>query len=218
MDDDWRLKIDLDNDGFSGEVADHLRASEIEGELEHDLAGEQIIVSHEGETIYLYAGERAQLDQVSGIVTKFLESKGWKGNFDLRRWHKESKEWEPPSAFDPTTPEEKEAEHERLIERERAETEERGGRAEFEVSAKFSSNKEAHRFAEKLEAEGFAPVRRCHYLIVGAADEDAAKELAERIREEAPTGAEVKAEYSLNELHRQRPSNPFFWLGGLGGD
>jgi hypothetical protein len=217
MDDDWRLQIDLDDDGVGGEVADHLRASEIEGELEHDL-GNQVIVSHEGETIYLYAGERAQLDQIRGVVEKFLGSKGWQGKLELRHWHKEAEEWEDPAAPEPTTAAEREAEHERLIEREDEETEERGGRAEFEVSAKFPTNREAHAFAEKLKAEGYEPVRRFHYLVVGAADEDAAKELAERIREEAPSDAEVKAEYSLNQLWRERPPNPFFWLGGLGGD
>ncbi len=217
MDDDWRLQIDLKDEGFGGEVADHLRASEMEGELQHDL-GDRIIVSHEGETIYLYAGERGQLDRVRKGVETFLESKGWKGEFDLRHWHKEADEWEDPDVPEPTTEAEREAEHEERMELEDEETEERGGRAEFEVSAKFPTNKEAHAFSEKLKAEGYKPVRRFHYLVVGAADEDEAKALAERIRAEAPSDAEVKAEYSLNQLWRERPPNPFFWLGGLGGD
>ena len=57
MNDDWRLQIDLEDDGIGGEIADHLRASE----LEHDLAVEfdrRVIVSHEGERIFLYAGDR----------------------------------------------------------------------------------------------------------------------------------------------------------------
>ena len=88
------------------------------------------------------------------------------------------------------------------------ETAARGGRAEFEVSAKFPTNHEAHEFAEKLKAEGYKPVRRFHYLVVGAADEDAAKELADRIRAEAPSDAEVKAEYSLNQLLARATAEP----------
>lgn len=217
MDDDWRLQINLEDKGAVGEIADHLRSSE----LEHDLATEldkRVILSHEGETIYLYAGDRDQLDRARPAIEKFLDSKGWKADLELRHWHKEADEWESPDAAEPTTPAEKEAEHERRIEIEDEETEERGGRAAYEVRAEFPSHKEAREFAAKLKEEGFEPVRRWHYLVVGAADEDAAKELADRIRAEAPADAKVKAEYSLAYVYGERAPNPFFWLGGLGGD
>ncbi|HEX3737215.1 MAG TPA: hypothetical protein VHV53_06700, partial [Solirubrobacterales bacterium] len=186
----------------------------------HELAidlEDQVIVSHEGERIFLYAGTREPLDWVRTEVEKFLGKKGWKAEFDLRHWHKEADEWEDPDAPEPTTAAQREAEHKRLMETEDEETTERGGRAEFEVSAKFPSHKEAHEFAAQLKAEGLEPVRRWRYLVVGAADEDAAKELADRIRAEAPADAEVKAEYSLNELWREQPPNPLFFLGGLAG-
>lgn len=216
MNDDWRLQINLDDDGASGKVADLIRSNELENEFLHDLK-DAVIVSHEGETIYLYAETRAPLDMVSTEVRKFLDEKGWKGEFDLRHWHKEADEWEDPDVAEPTTPAEKEAEHERLMKTEDEETAARGGRAEFEVSAKFPTNREAHKFAEKLKAEGYKPIRRFHYMVVGANDEDEAKELADRIRAEAPADAEVKAEYSLNQLLREQPPNPFFFMGGLGG-
>jgi hypothetical protein len=216
MDDDWRLQIDLDDDGIGGEIADHLRAAE----LEHDLAvdiGRRVIVSHEGERIFLYAGDREQLDQAQAVIQKYLDNKGWQAKLELRHWHPDAGEWEDPDDPLPTTEAEKAAEHEQLMETEDEETAERHGRAEFEVSVKFPSQHEAREFAKKLEGEGLKPVRRWHYMVVGAADEDAAKELAERIRAEAPADAEVKAEYSLREIYDERPPNPFFFLGGLGG-
>lgn len=214
MNDDWRLQIDLTDEGAVGEVADHLRS----GELEHELAtdfGRRVIISHEGATLFLYAGDREQLEQARPVIEAFLDEKGWQADLDLRHWHKEAEEWEAPDVPEPTTAAEKEAEHERLMATEDKETEERGGLAAYEVRAEFSSHKEAHDFAEKLKAEGLEPVRRWHYLVVGAADEDAAKALAERIRAEAPGDAKVKAEYSLAYVYGERPSNPFFWLGGL---
>jgi hypothetical protein len=216
MNDDWRLQIDLDDEGTAGGVADHLRSAELEHELatDHDKG---VIVSHEGATIYLYAGEREQLDLAQTAIQKHLDDEGWKGEFDLRHWHKEADEWEAPDVPEPTTPVEKKAEHERLMKTEDEETAARGGRAEFEVSVKFPTNHEAHEFAEKLKAEGYKPIRRFHYMVVGANDEDEAKELADRIRAEAPGDAEVKAEYSLNQLLREQPPNPFFFMGGLGG-
>ncbi|HTT93572.1 MAG TPA: hypothetical protein VMF55_02810 [Solirubrobacterales bacterium] len=216
MDDDWRLQIDLDDGGIAGGLADHLRSAE----LEHDLAvdiGRRVIVSHEGSRIFLYAADREQLDSAEAAIRKYVDAKGWQTTFDLRHWHPEADEWEDPGKPLPTSEAGKEAEHEERMETEDEETAARGGRAEFEVSVKFPTSHEAREFAKKLKEEGLEPVRRFHYMVVGAVDEDAAKALAERIRAEAPADAEVKAEYSLNELYREQPPNPFFFLGGLAG-
>lgn len=217
MNDDWRLQIDLDDDGIAGDLADHLRAGELENELAVDLK-DSMIVSHEGETTYVYAGTREPLEWVRGVVGKFCDSKGWKAELELRHWHHEAEEWEDPDEPLPSTASERAAEHEELTAKEDAETEARGGRAEFEVRVEFPSHREAHDFAEKLQSEGLEPVSRWRYLVVGAADEDAAKELADRIRSEAPADAKVTSEYSLHELWNERPPNPFFFLGGLAGD
>jgi hypothetical protein len=216
MDDDWRLQIDLDDDGVAGSLADHLRAAELEHDLNVDI-GKRVIVSHEGERIFLYAGDRDQLDKAQAVIQKYLDAKGWQAKLELRHWHPVADKWEDPDAPEPTSEAEKAAEHEELIETEDEETAARHGRAEFEVSVKFPSSHEARDFAKKLKDEGLEPVRRFHYMVVGAADEDAAKELAERIRAEAPADAEVKAEYSLREIYDEQPPNPFFFLGGLAG-
>ena len=42
--------------------------------------------------------------------------------------------------------------------------------------------------ADKLEAEGIPTTRRWKYLLVGAADEDDANDLAKRLETEAPAG------------------------------
>jgi hypothetical protein len=216
MDDDWRLQIDLDDDGVAGKLADHLRAAELEHDLSLDI-DRRVIVSHEGERIFLYAGDREQLDRAQGAIQKYVDSKGWKANLELRHWHPDAEEWEDPDVALPSTEAEKEAEHAELIETEDEETAARHGRAEFEVSVKFPTSHEAREFAKKLKEEGLQPVRRFHYMVVGAADQDAADKLAERIRAEAPADAEVKAEYSLRELWDEQPPNPFFFLGGLAG-
>ncbi|HTR75593.1 MAG TPA: hypothetical protein VMH33_10120 [Solirubrobacterales bacterium] len=216
MDDDFRLQIDLDDDGIGGEVADHLRASELLGGLEHDLRG-QVIVSHEGERIFLYAATRQPLDWVKGVVEKFLADKGWTATIELARWHPAAEQWEDPDKPLPTTDAEKASEHEERIEMEDAETAAHGGLAEFEVRIEFPHHHEAREFAKKLEEEGFEPVRRWRYMVVGAADEDAADELAERIRAEAPADSKVTAEGSLAAAWHERPVNRFFWLGGLAG-
>jgi hypothetical protein len=216
MDDDFRLQIDLDDDGAAGSVADHMRSAELEHELatEHD---KRVIVSHEGATIYLYAGDREQLDRAREAIQKHLDEKGWKAEFDLRHWHPVAEDWEDPDVAEPATDAEKHAEREQLMEAEDAETAERGGLAEFEVRVEFPSHHEAAVFAKKLDEEGLEPVRRWRYMVVGAADEEAANELADRIRAEAPADSKVTAEGSLAAAWHERPVNPFFFLGGLAG-
>ena len=215
MNDDWRLQIDLDDAGVSGQISDHLRAAELEHDLETAF-DQRVIVSHEGERIFLYAGDRDQLDRAQRVVQGQLDQKGWDARFDLRHWHEVAEDWEDPDAAEPTTAAEKEAEHERLMKTEDEETAERGGLAEFEVRVEFPSHREAKQFAEKLKEEGLEPVRRWRYMVVGAADEDAANELADRIRAEAPADSKVTAEGSLAAAWRGRPPSPFWWLGGLG--
>jgi hypothetical protein len=216
MNDDWRLQIELDDKGIGGGIADYLRSAE----LEHDLAveiGRRVIVSSEGSTTFLYAGDREQLDAARGTIEAYVHSKGWQATFELRRWHPEAEEWEDPGAALPTNEAEEKAERAERMAMEDAEAAARGGLAEFEVRVEFPSHGEAKEFAEKLEAEGLEPVRRWRYMVVGAADEDAAKALAERIRAEAPADSKVTAEGSLRTAWDEQPPNPFFFLGGLAG-
>lgn len=215
MNDDWRLRIDLDDDGTAGNVADAMRSAEVERELAADF-DRRVIVSHEGETIFLYAADREPLDRARAAVQKHLDAKGWQGKLELRHWHPAAEDWEDPDAAEPTTAAEEGAEHERLMETEDEEAAARGGLAEFEVRVEFPSHREAREFAAKLEEEGLEPVRRWRYMVVGAADEDAADALADRIRAEAPADSKVTAEGSLAAAWRERPPSPFWWLGGLG--
>jgi hypothetical protein len=201
MNDDWRLQIDLDDAGVSGQISDHLRAAELEHDLETAF-DRRVIVSHEGETIYLYAGDRDQLEKAQRAVQSRLDQKGWDAKFELRHWHEEAEDWEDPDVAESAE--------------ETPPSTEPGELAEFEVRVEFPSHREAKEFAEKLEAEGLEPVRRWKYMVVGAADEDAASELAERIRAEAPADSKVTAEGSLAAAWRGRPPSPFWWLGGLG--
>ncbi len=215
MDDDWRLQIDLDDDGVAGNLADHMRSAELEHDLSVDI-GRRVIVSHEGERIFLYAGDREQLDHAQELIQKYADGKGWKAKLELRHWHPVAEDWEDPDLPEPTTADEKAAEREHLMETEDEEVAERGGLAEFEVRVEFPSHHEARQFAKKLDDEGLEPVRRWRYMVVGVPDEDEGKALADRIRAEAPVDSKVTVEGSLGyAIRREQPVNPFFFLGGL---
>jgi hypothetical protein len=59
-------------------------------------------------------------------------------------------------------------------------------------------------------------VRRSTFVLVGAASEDEAHELAKRLEAEAPKGARVQVEPSGQMVWEVVPTNPFAVFGGLG--
>lgn len=62
MNDDWRVQVDFRADGPLDALLDRLDAQE----LEHDLSRafhDRVIVSRNGTTIFLYAGDREQAER-----------------------------------------------------------------------------------------------------------------------------------------------------------
>lgn len=213
MNDEWRLEIDAE--GAGNEIVERLASRQ----LEHDLSeafGDTVIVSRDGDKVFLYAGSREQAEAAADLIAQLAERHGWKLTTQLTRWHPDAEEWKDPDEPLPSDPESRRAEHEEALADERAEVE-ATGEPRFEVRVDFDSHRDAARFAEQLEAEGLPAVRRWKYLVVGAEDEDAAKALAERLRAEAPEGSEVSVEGSGRVAWEERPPNPFAIFGGLGG-
>lgn len=213
MNDEWRLRIDAG--GAGGEVVERLASRE----LEHDLStafGDTMIVSRDGDTVFLYAGGRDQIERAGSLVSQLAERHGWTLATALTRWHPEAEEWKGAEVPLPTDVAARRAEHEQAIADERAEVE-ATGEPRFEVRVDLDSHRDATDFTERLEAEGLPVVRRWRYLVVGAEDEDAAKALAARLRSEAPAGSEVQVEGSGRVAWEERPPNPFAIFGGLGG-
>jgi hypothetical protein len=215
MNDDWRLEVDLDDESHFGRLLEDLQARE----LEHDLSDafhDRVIVSRDGDRVFLYAGSREQLEGASAVIDRLANEHDWTVRSELRRWHPLAEEWEDPEAPLPDDEAERRAEHERLIATERREAEERG-RPEFEVRADFPSRHEAAAASEQLRAEGLPTVHRGRFLLVGASDEDSAKSLAERLQAELPDDSEVKVEGTWQAAWHERPFNPYSVFGGLGG-
>jgi hypothetical protein len=108
-------------------------------------------------------------------------------------WHPIEERWETPDVPMPQTKAEREAEHQRLVADEAAESR-ASGVPRWEVRAELGSHRQAVALARQLEGEGRAVVRRWKFLIVGAGDVDEARELAGHIRQEAPPDATVMVE------------------------
>ena len=215
MSDDWRVRVDVHEDGVARWLTEQLDADE----LEHDLAAafhDRIVLSVDGPVLFAYAGSREQAMRVADLVTRLASERDTTVDPQIAQWHPVSEEWESPDEPQPVTAEDAEEEHEERVEDEREESAEQGY-PEFEVRVQCHSRHDASELSHRLDREGITHVHRWSYLLIGATDEDSAQALAERLRGEAPPGSEVVVELNRRSVYDYRPVNPFTLLGGLGG-
>jgi hypothetical protein len=215
MNDDWRVRINLHEEGVAHDLTEEFDANELEHDLEHSFH-DRVIVSRDGPVVFCYAGSQEQAERVRELANQVAQRHGWPVDVEITHWHPVSEEWESPDAAEPVTAAEVEQEREARVEDEREESAEEGY-PEFEVRVQCHSRHDAGELSHRLDAEGIAHVRRSHYLLIGATDEDSAQALAARLRDEAPAGSEVVVEMNRRSVYEHRPWNPFTLLGGLGG-
>jgi hypothetical protein len=215
MADDWRVTIDFDDEGDGTQLAEWLAAVDLEGEQRSTL-GDRVIVSRDGPRVYLYADSEAPAREVLRTVSARIEQEGHAAATALERWHPVEQVWKDGSIPLPDTAEAIADEHERLQVREAAESAETG-EAQWEVRIELPSHEETVALAERLESEGIPVVRRYTFLLAGAANEDDASALANRIRDEVSESAQVEVEPGGGMVWEVAPRNPFTLFGGLGG-
>jgi hypothetical protein len=214
MADDWRVTIDFDDEGDGAQFTERLAALRLEGE-ERSSVGDRVAVSRDGPRVFLYAESEEQARAVYQTAQARIESEGRSALTAFERWHPVEQVWKDAAVPLPESDAEVQAEHERLQEREAAEAVEKGW-AEWEVRIGLPTHEETVALAERLESEGIPVVRRYTFLLVGAANEDDAHALAERIQAEASAGARIEVEAGGGLVWEVAPQNPFVVFGGLG--
>jgi hypothetical protein len=166
-----------------------VREHQVEDDVRHRL-GNRVAVSADGNHIFLYAATENAAREADRVTRDALAKRELTAEFALDRWHPIEQEWEDAGAPMPETAEQREAEHERLVADENEETREEG-QASWEVRAELRSRHEAFELAERLRADGYPVARRWKYVVVGARNEDDAKQLTEAVEAEAPVDASV---------------------------
>jgi hypothetical protein len=194
MADDWRIRIEVEESGHADGLLDRLGAglgSEAR-ELVRELEEQRLAVSRDGDTVFVYAATRDAARRAEAVIHAELRAGGVEARTSrVEHWLAAEERWddEPPGE----TWEEEEIEH---------------GFAPWEVRVQCSSHHEARELAGRLEAEGYRPVRRFRYLILGVASREDADALAARLHGSVEPGGEVVWETA--------PGNPFAVFGGLG--
>jgi hypothetical protein len=221
--DDWRVTVALPAEEHSGRVIASLAETEVEKDVRAAL-GERVVVGGGDDpgVVYLYTGTREASREAERVVRGIVAEHGLDADYAIHRWHPEEERWEPEDVTLPTTEAQHEAEHERLEEDESEESEELG-EALWEVRIEFDSHRDAVAMADRIESEAddllagytISVVRHWKYLLIGADNEDQAREIAEQLRGQLPDGAELKVEPSGALVWQSVKVSPFAVLGGL---
>jgi hypothetical protein len=194
MSDNWRIRVELPEEGHMSSLLDRLGldlGSDEAKRLAKELEGHRLAVSRDDDVVFVYAESQAQAEQARRMVDAELADDGVDIQAHVERWLPDEERWsgEPPQET---------WEQEEL----------RRGYAPWEVRVELDSHEDADQLADSLEREGFDVVRRWRYLIVGTETEEQARELARRVHGEAEPGGEAVWEVA--------PQNPFALFGGLG--
>ena len=189
--DDWRVTITVSGETGAGQ-AQSLSLRQAEEDIRGQV-GRGIAVGAGEAQIFLYADTETAAGDAERIARDVLAGHGMTAESVLHRWHPIEERWETPDVPMPETKAERQAEHQRLADAETAESLATGV-AQWDVRVELGSHRQAVTLAHKLESEGRAVVRRWKFLIVGAKNEDEARELAGQIRQQGPPDATVMVE------------------------
>lgn len=199
--------------GFLSALTEH----RLDDELRQRL-GTRVAVSDgdEGE-VFLYAGDQRAARAAQEVATAVAKGHGLDVKVSVDRWHPLEEEWEDATVAMPASAPERAAEHEHLMAEESEESAD-SGVASWEVRVRLASHRQAVELAERLQRQGESVVRRWHFLVIGASNEDEARAMQQRISAELPPGAHSDVEPGGGVGWQEGlPGTPFTFFAGLGG-
>jgi hypothetical protein len=216
MSDDWRLRIELASHEDARTLAHRLGDRDLEHDLERAY-GDRVVVSVDGAGVFCYCATRRQAEAAGRAIAQVAERESWTPQVQLTRWHPTAERWEDPDVPLPADESDPEARVERdaRVADERTESSQQGY-PEYEVRIECGSRAAAVELSRRLDDEDMPHVHRWSVVLVGATDEDAAQALAQRLRGEAPDGAQVTVGLNERAISDLLP-HPFAVLGGMGG-
>jgi hypothetical protein len=190
--DDWRLRIELGEEGARGLLGRLGLVDTDADQLARELRDERLAVTRDEDTVFVYASSAAQLERALPVLEAELAGLGLRPeSVGREHWLDAEDRWDDEAEADSI-------EEEVVSE----------GYAPWEVRIPCRTHRAARALADRLEHEGLAVVRRWSYVIVGAPSREEAERLASRLHGEVEPGGEL--------VYETTPTNPFAILGGLG--
>jgi hypothetical protein len=186
---DWRVTVQLQSASRASravlrqQVADGLR----------DRLGELAAVSAGSSALFVYAETEAAAAEAAQVARELTGQHGLLAEVRLDRWHPVKAEWADGSEIRLLSAGQLADEEHRHQVAEDTQRSEATGVAQWTVRVTLSSRHDAVQLAGRLSAEGVPVVRRRKSVLLGASNEDAARELAQQAAEQV-AAAEVQVE------------------------
>lgn len=173
---DWRLRIELEGDVRQALLERLRHGLGLEArELARALEESHLVVSRNDNDLVIYADSRAKALQARRIVEAELRERELTASMSrIEHWLDGEERWD-------NEPDGETWEETALAQ----------GYAPWEVRVSCRSHREATELAERLESEGYDPVRRWTFLIIGTATRDEADALARRLDGDVEAGGAV---------------------------
>jgi hypothetical protein len=187
--DDWRVEVELDDEEHGYSLGERLRALDLDDDARKRL-GHRVVVSRDGSRVFLYAATEMQSREAMRVVRELVAADDLTAEISTTRWHPVEQAWKDAAIPLPTTPEEIADEHARLEVAEEAEAE-REGSWDWQVRVELPRRRDALELVERLHDQDLPVHRRWRYVTIEIATEEAAQELAERVRDELPEDAAI---------------------------
>jgi hypothetical protein len=190
MADDWRVRVELADEESRGAFSRLLGhgLSPAGEELAKALQGHHLVVSGQDSTLFVYADTRRQAEQAHALIESELRHHGFEAvESGVEHWLADEERWDNESRGSTW--------EEEVLSR---------GYAPWEVRVTCRSHSEATELAERLERDGYQPVRRWTRLIVGTATREKADALAASLHGEVGPGGAVVWEEGIDS-HVMRP-------------
>jgi hypothetical protein len=168
-----------------------------------------VVVTRDGARMFLYTDTEERARAAEKIVRELAVADELEAKMRLTRWNPDADEWVDPRTPRPqseTERVEEHREHEKREEREAAAT----GKYDWELRVDLESLSETRELADRLDDKGIKHHRRWKHVLIPAATEEQAAELADRVRELAPGETEIHVEPAPGSI----PHPAFVVIGG----
>ena len=206
MTEEWRVEVTLEDEGHGLTLGERLRTLDLDDEARKRL-GERVIVTRDGPHLFMYAGAEAEAREAAGVARDLASEDGVEATTRITRWDTVAEEWRDVSA--PRT-EVDSAARQRELEAREGPAGEAMGRTDWELRVDLDSLQDTHEVSIRLDELGIRHHRRWKHLLVPAATEERATELADRVRAVAPAEAGIHLEPAPGSL----PHPAFVVIGG----
>jgi hypothetical protein len=183
MSQEWRVEVELTDEGQGLSLGERLRTLDLDDEARTKL-GDRVVVTRDGARMFLYARSEAEARAAEEVIGELAADEEVEAKSSLTRWDEEAEAWVGDGKGGGADSEPEAA-----------------GEAEWEARIVLGSVRKAFEVARTLRDEGLEVRRRWRFVLVLAPSEEAANDLASRLRAEVPDAEQIDVERATGVIH-----------------